>query len=320
MKKRLLVTEFWGLGDLAIASEFLQNAIKDFDVLLVAKPYAVDLGKELWPKVQVVPFVAPWTSFRGKYQLHKWPWPELKSMLHRVRGFQPDIAISGRWDPRDHLILALSGATKRVGFPRKGSGLLLTQSLSRVPEDAPRTAQWKALQKALQITPSVPPPRPLVDESKSLVIHTGAAQAVRVWPLDRYARLADHLTRRGWSITVLCDQDQKSSWLNYGVSPIVPSNPTELICGLKTGSFFIGNDSGPGHLAAALGRPTFTIFGPQRPEWFLPNHPSAAWIEGKPCPHKPCFDYCQFPRPNCILDLTYEEVMAKVDQWLEGHD
>ena len=319
MKKRLLVTEFWGLGDLAIASEFLKNASQEFDVLLVAKPYAVDLGKELWPTVQIVPFVAPWTSFRGKYQLHRWPWAELRSMLSKVRTFNPNIAVSGRWDPRDHLLLSLSGAKRRIGFPRKGSQVLLTQALPMVHRDAPRTAQWEALQAALDIKP-VPDTHSRKSASpKQLVIHTGAAQAVRVWPLDRYAKLATHLKEEGWNISILCDREQEPTWRRLGETPIVPKNPTELIQGLKSGFFFIGNDSGPGHLAAALGRPTFTIFGPQRPEWFLPNHPSAAWIEGRPCPHKPCFDYCQMPEPSCILDLKPEDVVPKIAHWLKSH-
>jgi ADP-heptose:LPS heptosyltransferase len=41
---------------------------------------------------------------------------------------------------------------------------------------------------------------------------------------------------------------------------------------------FIGNDSGPGHIAALLGVPTFTIFGPQLPELFAPRHPDARWV------------------------------------------
>jgi len=46
--------------------------------------------------------------------------------------------------------------------------------------------------------------------------------------------------------------------------------------------------------------PTFTIFGPQLPSCFTPLHPQAEWIEGKPCPYKPCYDYCQFAAPHCL--------------------
>jgi ADP-heptose:LPS heptosyltransferase len=85
---------------------------------------------------------------------------------------------------------------------------------------------------------------------------------------------------------------------------------------LATADRFIGNDSGPGHLAAALGVPTFTIFGPQLPELFAPPHPQAAWIEGAPCPFKPCFDACRFAEPHCLMKIDANSVTSRVMAWL----
>lgn len=318
VKKRLLVTELWGLGDLAIGSPFLAEASLHYDILLLAKPYALDLGKELWPDVQVEPFVAPWTSFHGKYRLHQWPWHSVAGMLKAIRKFRPDIALSARWDPRDHVVLALSGAKQRIGFPRSGSQWFLTDPLPRVNEDAPRFAQWEAIKKHLQLPPSPTGSQKLPPSiNKTAVIHTGAAQPVRVWPLERYASLAADLASKGFEVIIVADQSQQDTWTSLGNQVTIPSNPKELVESIKQGSVFIGNDSGPGHIAAALGKPTYTIFGPQRPEWFLPNHPRAGWTEGKPCPHKPCFDYCRFPKPHCLLDVRAEEVIAGVQKWLE---
>jgi ADP-heptose:LPS heptosyltransferase len=318
VKKKLLVTEFWGLGDLAIGSTFLKSASAEFDLLLIAKPYAVELGKELWPSVRVLPFVAPWTQFRGKYRLLNWPWKEMRGLLKQVRSFSPDIALSGRCDPRDHLILSLSGAPRRIGFPRTGSQTLLTDPLPSVGQDAPRTAQWDRLGQALQIETIASAGSTLNSKQlpKRAVVHTGAAQALRVWPIDRYNRLIALLLEQGWEVEIICDDSQINQWKEFERKPHTPKNPTDLIEVLKRGQLFIGNDSGPGHLAAALGIPTFTVFGPQRPEWFLPNHPKAGWIEGKPCPHKPCFDYCRFPTPTCILENSFEEVSSKLQDWI----
>ena len=69
MKPKLLVIELWGLGDLLIATPFLEAASQRYQVTLLAKPYAVDLQQRLWPEVKVVPFVAPWTAFKHKYRL-----------------------------------------------------------------------------------------------------------------------------------------------------------------------------------------------------------------------------------------------------------
>jgi heptosyltransferase-2 len=78
----------------------------------------------------------------------------------------------------------------------------------------------------------------------------------------------------------------------------------------------VGNDSGPGHLAAFCGVPTFTLFGPQMPEWFAPLHPRSEWLEGKACPYKPCSDYCRFPVTYCMANSGDEEVCGLVEAFL----
>jgi ADP-heptose:LPS heptosyltransferase len=133
------------------------------------------------------------------------------------------------------------------------------------------------------------------------VIHTGAGHAVREWPLDRFKEIAARLTTAGWQVTLLDNSLQDLD---------------RLLAILDSADRFIGNDSGPGHLAAQLGVPTFTLFGPQLPELFAPQHPQAAWIEGAPCPHKPCFDRCHFPTPHCIRDLSPDAVWRAIQTWL----
>jgi len=82
---------------------------------------------------------------------------------------------------------------------------------------------------------------------------------------------------------------------------------------------FIGNDSGPGHLAAFCGVPTFTLFGPQLPEWFVPLHPAAEWVGGKACPYLPCSDYCRFPTPRCLWNIGEDEVWHSVVKFVHKH-
>ena len=62
-KPKLLVVELWGLGDLLIATPFLQAASRDYAVTLIAKPYALDLRQRFWPDVTVKPFVATTSGF-----------------------------------------------------------------------------------------------------------------------------------------------------------------------------------------------------------------------------------------------------------------
>ena len=296
----LLVTELWGLGDLALSIPFLRAAAGKAHVVLVAKPHAAPLIARFAPAVELVPFVAPWTAFRGKYKLLNWPWRALGGLVRglRKRGF--DIGVSARPDPRDHVLLRLAGTKRRYGFPRAGSALLLSDPLAR-PAQPHRADYWASLASALglKISPAQPAPR----EGRRVLIHAGAGQPTRQWPRTRYELLAAELEKTGWQIEILDDSFT-------GVD--------RLLDKLGSADRFIGNDSGPGHLAALLGVPTFTVFGPQLPELFAPRHPKAGWIDGAPCPFKPCSDYCRFMEPRCITSIGVETVVKRVIPWLES--
>ena len=141
--------EFWGLGDLVIASPFLRAASEKFTVTLLAKPFAEELRPRLWPEVQVATFTATWTAFHGKYQLWRWPLREMVRLRRRLVAENFDFAVSGRWDPRDHLVLQLSRARQRLGFSRLKSRRYLTQELARPDALAHRYEFWRIAGRAL---------------------------------------------------------------------------------------------------------------------------------------------------------------------------
>jgi ADP-heptose:LPS heptosyltransferase len=316
MKPKLLIIELWGLGDLVIATPFLRAASEQYDVTLVAKPYAHDLQVRLWPRVRVLPFVAPWTAFTGKYKLWSWPWGGMFRLGRALIGERFDVGLSARWDPRDHFVLWLTGARRRLGFQRLRSRILLTHPLGKPDPREHRYEYWRVIAHALELT--LPKreaiPHPAARANKTVLVHSGAGQSVRVWPLGRYRDLIARLRERNHRVVVACDADQRQWWLQAGEAAIAtPATVSELLALIDQAGAFIGNDSGPGHLAAFCGVPTFTIFGPQLPEWFAPLHPAAEWIEGKACPYKPCSDYCWFPQAFCLGDLREETVWPRVD-------
>ena len=315
MKPKLLVVELWGLGDLLIATPFLQAASGNYAVTLLAKPYAKDLQARLWRDVNVVPFVAPWTSFQHKYRLLLWPWLQFLRLRKELAAERFDFGLSARWDPRDHLLMQLAGAKTRLGFPRLGSQHILAQPLARPEPQSHRYESWRVMARALGL--EVPPREalalPALRQGGEILVHSGAGQPIRVWPLERYASLVARLRQANYRVQVACDPDQRDWWQQAGEKQMVtPRSVTEVFALADRAGAFIGNDSGPGHLAAFCGVPTFTIFGPQLPEWFAPLHPASEWLEGKACPYKPCSDYCRFARPCCMVNSGDEEVWSLV--------
>ena len=322
MKPKLVVIELWGLGDLVIATPFLRAACRHFSVTLVAKPYALDLRTRLWPDVRVIPFVAPWTAFKNKYRFHRWPWHQLSRLRKQLSGEHFDVGLSARWDPRDHFLLAMVGAKRRLGYSRVQSGIFLTQPLNRPEPQAHRYEYWRVLAKALgfelptrdgiSIEPTL--------TGRQLLLHSGAGQPVRVWPLERYRNLVLNLRTAGHQVQVACDTDQRDWWLRAGETSVAtPETVSELFVLIDRAAVFIGNDSGPGHLAAFCGVPSLTIFGPQLPEWFVPLNPASRWLEGKACPYKPCSDYCRFSSPLCITGVAEDEVFLEAKRFVSKH-
>jgi ADP-heptose:LPS heptosyltransferase len=323
VKPKLLVLELWNVGDLAITTPFLRRACEKFEVTLLAKPFAADLHARFWPEVKVIPFNAPWTAFDHKYRLWAWPWGRMLRLWRQLRRERFDVALSGRpWDPRDHLLLWLSGARARLGFPRVGSHVFLTRSLNPPPPLSHRYDYWRVIAHALDLDLEERDkirllPRPA---GRTVFIHTGAGQPVRVWPLERYRSIAENLRVRGHVVRVVCNPEQRDWWLAKGEKSVAtPRTVSALLDLMADAGVFIGNDSGPGHLAAFSGIPTFTFFGPQVPEWFVPLHPAAEWMEGKACPYKPCSDSCMFAAPLCLGDVSTAEAWPLVEAFVRKH-
>lgn len=313
--------ELWGLGDLAIATPFIRGALAGHDVTVLGKPVASQISSVLWPGARVREWTAPWTAFRGKYRLASWPWREIFGLRAWCRRENFTAVVSARHDPRDHLLMFFLGIGRRIGVPRLASGLFLSDSVAAPARLSHRAEWWSAVGRPLGITPlgAAGGGFPTGMKPGRVVIHSGAAQAVRIWPVERYLMVARELARQGFGVKVVCDPQQRQFWERHGDIALAAAGGIEVfLAELGEAMAFIGNDSGPGHLAAAAGVPTFTIFGNQLSEWFRPVHPWGELIEGGACPHKPCFDACRFPAPHCILWVEEGRVLEAVSRFLRG--
>ncbi len=320
MRPKLLVIELWGLGDLAIASPFIRAAQLHYEVTILAKAVAGEIAPALWPGANVREWTAPWTAFKGKYRLWNWPWKELQELRAWSKRENFSAVVSARHDPRDHVLMRFLGVRRRVGVPRLGSGSLLTDTPPAPARLSHRAEWWTAVGRPLGIVPTASSgssPFPPGMKRGRILIHSGAAQPVRVWPLERYAGVARELARMGYDVRVVCDPGQEGFWFSQtGIVVVKPAGIGGFLSELEEAMAFVGNDSGPGHLAAAAGVPTFTIFGNQLPEWFLPVHPLAGHIPGGACPHKPCFDACRFAEAHCLTGISSDVVLSGIGDFL----
>jgi ADP-heptose:LPS heptosyltransferase len=121
--------------------------------------------------------------------------------------------------------------------------------------------------------------------SGAVVIHPGAGSPQKCWPVDRFVALAERLTKDGRDVRVLLGEAELEKWPHSAVEQIArvasvrkPATYLDLLEEIAPASNFVGNDSGPGHLAAMLGVPTVSLFGTPSARW-RPIGPSVKVIE-----------------------------------------
>ncbi len=120
----------------------------------------------------------------------------------------------------------------------------------------------------------------------SIVIHPGSSAegVIRRYPVDKYIKIAKHLIKMKYNVHFLLgpSEEEYSELLKHHNLNYIFSN--DFIQTAKIiGSFevFLGSDSFVSHLAAALERTTFTIFGPSNPIFSRPYSDKSIIIQRK---------------------------------------
>jgi heptosyltransferase III len=93
--------------------------------------------------------------------------------------------------------------------------------------------------------------------AKRIAIHPTSARETRNWPKEKFLELAKHLKEDGFEPVFI--PGTKEGWEDLGVEIALFSNLDLLARYLYESAYLIGNDSGLGHLASALGVPTLTF-------------------------------------------------------------
>lgn len=95
-----------------------------------------------------------------------------------------------------------------------------------------------------------------------VVIHPSSADAFKVWPRRKFLRLADLLRNQGFAPVFVVAPDELEQWqaaIKAGYEVACFDSLVQVAEFLACSQFFIGCDSGLGHLASCLGVPTVSI-------------------------------------------------------------
>jgi lipopolysaccharide heptosyltransferase I len=260
----LLVIRLSAFGDVIHtipAVVALRDALPETEIAWAVEPAYAELV-EIVAKVKTV-----------RVSLKKWSVARIAAARRDVRGFNTAIDFQGLI--KSSLIARASGARQRYGFARdvireKPASWFVNRPVAIEP--GRHVVEWN-LELARAVAPSIAGV-PHVDfapfmedggrdaRAPRVVLLPGAGRPEKQWPVDRFAELA---RRIGSDALVAWGPGEESLARLIGAEVAPATNFRELAYLLGRARLVIGADTGPLHLAAALGTPVIGLYGPTNP-------------------------------------------------------
>jgi heptosyltransferase-2 len=241
---------------------------------------------------------------------------------------------------RAGLLAFLSGADRRLGYATDRRGPLLTEAPPPPPGTRHQLRDYDALLLSAGIPPDTDPPRLPIPEAAArragealaaaglgegdlVVLCPGnASAAIKRWPADRFAALADRLAGRRIACAIAAGPGERE--LGQAVArkartapPVLGEDldPVELAAVFARARLVVANDSGPAHLAAAVGTPVVAFFGPTDPGRTAPSGALVRVLDRYVfC--SPCFrQNCPYGH-ECMEEIGVEDALRAVEELL----
>lgn len=291
----------------------------------------------------------------------RWPYRAIGSLFtaHELRRKKFSVCLNLHGGPRSAFLARHCGATWTAGFAhfRRSAiyNFAIPDARSILGQSRVHTAEHEAAAFFCLGLPRQPiPPSELflseaaktesTDRMRALgippsleyaIIQPTALYFTKEWPPGCFAQIGDYLEKSAGIIPIFSCGPGESVRLDEVEKAL--RRPIRRLEGLRLGAFmaslasarlFVGNDSGPAHLAAALRRPVVVVFGSSSSQiwgpWAGSNLAPAGsanadgrlfrivqnFYDCNPCPGDRCY---RFDRPQCILSVTFEQVKSAID-------
>ncbi|MGE3467083.1 MAG: glycosyltransferase family 9 protein [Pyrinomonadaceae bacterium] len=165
---------------------------------------------------------------------------------------------------------------------------------------------------------------PSFERGPIALMHPGSAFFTKKWPTEKFARIAEFLSERGFCTIAVTSRNERQVLADLEYQARVPIMTLddltlpEVTALASKATLFVGNDSGIAHIAAAVGTPSVVIFGSSnrnhwRPWTDAPNEIVYEEFACQPCPGYECKE---FGEPRCILSVTPTAVLRALESLL----
>ncbi len=331
------------VGDLVMATPTLRALARRYP-----KSRIVGIGRpHLLPLLDGLPWLAETIAWehRGRGWIRR-TW----QVIRQLRRKRLDALLVLRNSGFAAGVARMTGAKQVIGYARRGSRAFLTRAIAP-PRLGGKFTPISAVDYYLRLaeefdcvttnprvelatTPAdelaadrvwhnlwLPNPREVV-----LLNVGGAYGQAKHWPRQHCIDLARKLaSERGLAVVILCGPDERDKAAELAAAAAHPQvlsmasedvafGPTKAV--IRRAALLVTTDSGPRHIAAAVGTPTITLFGPIDPKW-SENYQSGSVQLHLPLDCSPCGKrVCPLGHHRCLKDLTPDLVLDAVDQIL----
>ena len=336
---RVLIVQTAFLGDVVLTLPLVEAIRQRFPqacVELLTVPAHAALLQDQPGVDAVLPYDKRGTGMRGFLRI-----------VYQIRRRGYELILSPHRSLRSALLVACSGSPKRIGFTRWLTRWAYTATV-------PRPASAHEVQRNLQLLAALgcgPVPT-----ASRLTLHVvpaawqkarayfagcgvgqdevviglipGSQWGTKRWPAEHFVALSKHLVSTPRTRVALFggapDRPIAEAIIaacGVPVLDLIGQTPLpELPAYLERCTVVVSNDTGPMHIAAALGKPIVVLYGPTTPTLgFAPY--GVPWVEASvPLGCRPCSahgpQHCPLSHWRCMLDLSVEQVAAGVQRLL----
>ncbi len=242
--------------------------------------------------------------------------------------FTPDERLRGA------MLVSRSRARYRIGFAAAGRQAFFNLASPRADDARHIVELNRDLITALGATPRAAHPSLFVTEeergtarsllaslgaaSPRVAVHPGGFYPSQRWPPERFGELIALLTgRTGAACVVLHGPGeeglaQRVCAATPDALPAAVQSVRGLMGLIASCELFVGNNSGPLHIASALGLPTVSVMGPTNPARFAPRGPADRTLRRdlpcSPCGRGRCWHH------TCLRAIEPEELLAEAEE------
>jgi ADP-heptose:LPS heptosyltransferase len=319
--REIAVVKFWGVGNAALLLPVLRRLRQRYPqarLTVVTLAHIAPIYREAADRILTVrlrPFP------RALIDLARVTW--------RLRRDRIDLALDMEQFVRtSELVLFLARARQVIAFDTPGLARATLADV-RVPYDDHRHMgeSFLDLARAVGVTGGryeagglrARVPAPLAEGGSPLVVlHPGSGDNFpgRRWPAERFGELARQLVDSGTRVAVTGGQHERGivdAVVAAAQRPLFDCvgrlSLDELVALLDRADLLVSNDTGPVHLASALGTPVYALYGPNTPRLYGPlSAGSRAFYDAPPC--SPCITNFNHKTSRCLNPVCIQAIPA----------